>query len=175
MYVITNCGIRFQEFCFRLACPNGATDGAVTATLPEHLSSPLGFSVVHFVRSLVFCVMLCRSFVLLSFFFWSLVCLSFFELRFLITSLWYLQTFLVKHTISATIFFLERCHNICIQLIFWELWYFKCWLSNFNYISEISVIQIPIKHICRCIQGRLSSILGPQAEQCTTYTTTHRN
>ena len=51
-------------------------------TLPEHLSSPPGFSLVGVAQSLVFCLMYCRSlFVLLSFFFfWPLYCLSFFEL-----------------------------------------------------------------------------------------------
>ena len=39
-------------------------------TLPEHLSSPLVYSVVYVVQSLVFCVVFCRSLlVLLSFFF----------------------------------------------------------------------------------------------------------
>ena len=52
--------------------------------------SPQVFSgvewVVHVARSLVFCVVFCRSlFVLLSLFFWPLCCL-FFEVRFLITS-----------------------------------------------------------------------------------------
>jgi len=42
------------------------------------------------VRSLVLCVMFCRSsFVLLSFFFCPLCCLSFFDLRILITPLVY--------------------------------------------------------------------------------------
>jgi len=43
-----------------------------------------GFSGVRVTRSLVFCVVFCRSlFVLLSFFFWSLCCLVFFDLRLL--------------------------------------------------------------------------------------------
>jgi hypothetical protein len=46
-------------------------------SLPENLSWPLIFSRVHVTRSLVFCVVFCRSlFVLLSFFFRSLYCLS---------------------------------------------------------------------------------------------------
>jgi hypothetical protein len=58
--------------------------------LPEHLNSSPVFSGVGVTRSLVFCVMFCRSLlVLLYFFFWSLCCLSF-DLRILITSLWYL-------------------------------------------------------------------------------------
>ena len=58
--------------------------------LPEHLNSSPVFSGVGVTRSLVFCVMFCRSLlVLLYFFFWSLCCLSF-DLQILITSLWYL-------------------------------------------------------------------------------------
>ena len=46
------------------------------------------FSGVRVTRSLVFCVMFCRSlFVFLSFFFWPLCCLSCFDLRILITPL----------------------------------------------------------------------------------------
>jgi hypothetical protein len=60
----------------------------VLLTLPEHLSSPPVFSGVHVTRSLVLCLMFCRSlFVLLSFFFWPLCCLFFFDIRIMITSL----------------------------------------------------------------------------------------
>jgi hypothetical protein len=52
----------------------GATCGAGTACLPEHLSSPPVFSGVRITRSLVFSVVFCISlFVLLSFFFWPIV------------------------------------------------------------------------------------------------------
>jgi hypothetical protein len=55
------------------------------STLPEQLSLSPVFSGVRVTRSLVLCVMLCRSlFVLLSSFFWPLCCLY---LRILITSL----------------------------------------------------------------------------------------
>ena len=48
----------------------------------------LVFSGVRITRSLVLCVMFCRSlFVVLSFFFWPLCCLFFFDLLNLITSL----------------------------------------------------------------------------------------
>ena len=43
----------------------------------NHLSSPLVFSGVRVTRSLVFCVMYCRSFC--PFLFWPLCCLSFFD------------------------------------------------------------------------------------------------
>ena len=57
-------------------------------SLPEHPSSPPVFCGVCVARSLVLCVMFCRSlFVLLSFFFWPLCCLFFFNLWLLITSL----------------------------------------------------------------------------------------
>jgi len=57
-------------------------------TLPEHLNYPRVFSGVRATRSLVLCVMFCRSlFVLFSFFFWPLrVCPSK-DLRILITPL----------------------------------------------------------------------------------------
>ena len=45
-------------------------------TLPEHLSSPPVFIGVRVTRSLVLCVMICRSFVLLLFVFWPLCCLG---------------------------------------------------------------------------------------------------
>ena len=65
----------------------GATCGAGTAYPsggPDLLSV---LSRVRIVRSLVFCVRLCRSmFVFLSFFFWALCCLSF-ELRLPMTPL----------------------------------------------------------------------------------------
>jgi hypothetical protein len=53
-------------------------------TLPEYPSSPSVFSGVRVTRSLVLCVMFCRSFV---FFFWPLCCLFFFDIPILITSL----------------------------------------------------------------------------------------
>ena len=58
-------------------------------TLPDHPSSPPIFSGVHIARSLVLCVVFCKSlFVLLSFFCWPLCCLSF--------ELWLLTTPLVS-------------------------------------------------------------------------------
>ena len=56
-------------------------------TPPEHLISPSVFSGVRVTRSLVFCVVFCRSLhVLLYFSFWPLCCL-FFDLRIPITPL----------------------------------------------------------------------------------------
>jgi hypothetical protein len=57
-------------------------------TLPEHLSSPPGFSRVHVTRSLVWYVCFvdrCLSFC--TFYFWSLCCLFFFDIRILIAPL----------------------------------------------------------------------------------------
>jgi hypothetical protein len=46
------------------------------------------FSGVRVARSLLFCIMFCRSlFIRLYFFFWPFCCLSFFDLRLLVTSL----------------------------------------------------------------------------------------
>ena len=57
-------------------------------TFPDHLSSPQVFSGVRVARSLVLCVMFCRSlFVLLSLFFCLLCYLSFLDLWILITPL----------------------------------------------------------------------------------------
>ena len=73
----------FETFLYHLT---GATCGAGTATLPEHLSSPSVFIGVCVVQSLVSCIVFCRLlFVLLSLFFWLVCCLSFFDLRILIT------------------------------------------------------------------------------------------
>jgi hypothetical protein len=72
-------------------------------TIPQHLSSPPISSVVHVTRSLVLCVIFCRSlFVLLCLIFWPLCCLSFFDLRILISDypLWYLQSLLRKLSLS---------------------------------------------------------------------------
>jgi hypothetical protein len=57
----------------------GALCGAGTATHPEHLSLSSVFSEVSVSQSLVFCVMFCRSFVLLPFF---LLAIALFVLQF---------------------------------------------------------------------------------------------
>ena len=73
-------------------------------TLPEKMSSPPVFSGVRVARSLVFCVVFCRSlFVLLPFFIWPLRCLSF-DLRILITPFVYLQTLHSVGYIQASAF-----------------------------------------------------------------------
>ena len=80
-------------------------------TLPEHLSSPPVFSGVRVTRSLVLCVVLCRSlFVLLSLFYQPLCYWSFFDLRMRIT-LWY------------------------IQILVWvnQTWVYK-WIYSFNWL-----------------------------------------
>jgi hypothetical protein len=92
-----SCGHLYWKVTFFLSCywkfhvnwtSTGATSGAGLPTLPEHLNSIPGFSRVRVTRSLILCVMSCRSlFVLLFFFFWPLCCLSFFDLRIPITPL----------------------------------------------------------------------------------------
>ena len=78
--------------------------------LPEHLSSPLVFSGVRVIRSLVLCVCFVdRSFVLLSFFFWPLSCLFFF---------WPLS---------------------CLFFFFWTLsclFFFYLWILNTSLVSS---------------------------------------
>jgi len=65
----------------------GATCGSGTAYPSEAPEFTPSFSGLRVARSLVFCVVFCRSlFALLSFFFWSLCCLSF-NLQLLITLL----------------------------------------------------------------------------------------
>ena len=97
IYIQTySCGHLYWKVTFFLSCywkfhvnwtSTGATSGAGLPTLPEHLSSIPGFSRVRVTRSLILCVMSCRSlFVLLSFFFW-LFYLSFFDLWIPITPL----------------------------------------------------------------------------------------
>ena len=76
-------------------------------TLPEHLRSPRLFCGVRVARSLVFCVVFCRSLIGIWFFLWPLYCLSVVELLLLITSYGILTSFLyiyisliskIKHT-----------------------------------------------------------------------------
>jgi len=66
----------------------GATCGAGIACPSEEPEFSPVVSGVRITRSLVLCVMFCRSlFVLLSFFFWPFCCLLFLDLRILITPL----------------------------------------------------------------------------------------
>jgi len=71
----------------------GATCGAGTATLPEHLRSTTVYGRVRVARSLYFCVMFCRS--LFALFVCSLHCQSFFDLRLLLI-IW--LTFLMRQS-----------------------------------------------------------------------------
>ena len=64
-----------------LSVPNEGTEChsrivSTLLTLPEHLSSPLGFSGVRVTRSLVLCVMFCRSLFVFLFFFLLAIVLS---------------------------------------------------------------------------------------------------
>jgi hypothetical protein len=85
-------------------------------TLPDHLSLPQGFSGVDVARSLVFCVMFCRSsFVLLSFFFWllcySVVCQT--SVYGFWLQLWHLQTFLQRNSIEMMLNLFPGCLTPC--------------------------------------------------------------
>jgi hypothetical protein len=81
-------------------------------TLPEHMSLPPVFSAVRVARSFVFCVVFCRLwFVLLFFFYWPLCCLPFFDLRLLITPLVSLNysyiLFSIRLTFTVPIFIIH--------------------------------------------------------------------
>jgi hypothetical protein len=56
-------------------------------TLPEHLSSPPGFSGVRVTRSLVWYVCFVDRYLSICTFFWPLCCLFFFDIRILIAPL----------------------------------------------------------------------------------------
>ena len=76
----------YQRVCTKRNTTD-STSVTGTATLPENLSLSRILSGVCAARSLVFCVVFCRSlFVLLSFIFWPFHCLPF-DLQFLITPL----------------------------------------------------------------------------------------
>jgi hypothetical protein len=85
-------------------------------TLPEHLSSPPGFSGVRVTQSLVLCVVFVdRCLSICPFFVWSLCCL-FFDLQILVT-IWYLQTLLSKKQKVAIIsFFLNEENTLWILI-----------------------------------------------------------
>ena len=101
-------------------------------TLPEHLSSPPGFSGFRGTLSWVLCILFCRSlFVLLSFFCWPLCYLSFFVVWILITDYWLLITPLVSSNSSwwlivfapflLLIFILSFCNTCSCQQRFSEI------------------------------------------------------
>ena len=70
---------------FTSICPREHSWFLITTLGTCVLTLPV-FLLVRVTRSLVFCVVLCRSlFVILAFFFFPLYCLSFFDLRLLIT------------------------------------------------------------------------------------------
>ena len=65
----------------------GVASGAGTVNPTGAYEFTPSFNGARVARSLVFCVVFCRSlFVLLSIFFWPLCCLSLFALRLLITT-----------------------------------------------------------------------------------------
>ena len=114
-------------------------------TLPEHLSShPVFSGVIRVTRSLVLCVMFCRSlFVLLYFFFQALYYLSFFDLQILVTSLWYLQTLLVSTKCNA-----KDIMSLQIKTI-------TTVFSFFNLIGFVSKLEIMIlSHDLECEMGQ---------------------
>jgi hypothetical protein len=85
-------------------------------TLPEHPSSPLGFSRVHITRSLVLCVMFCRPlFVLfkLSIVLYVLLWLTDNQNPLIWLPLWHLQTLLMLYEhLESTGTWLEMCESM---------------------------------------------------------------
>ena len=103
-------------------------------TLPEHLSSLPILSGVRITRSLVLCVMFCRSlFFLLSFFFWPLCYLSFCLLAIVLSVL------------------LSFGHCVICPSVFWPL----CYLS-FCLLAIVLSVLLSFGHCVVC----LSSIYG---------------
>jgi hypothetical protein len=100
----------------------GATSGTGTVfSSGTHEFTPV-FSRVHVTRSLVLCVMFCRSlFVLLSFVFWPLCCLFVFDLRILVTPFGIFNLFLAEYCLIGWVC-LTMCltnlilHHICVVL-----------------------------------------------------------
>ena len=77
-------------------------------SLPEGMSSASVFSEVRVARSLIFCVVFCRSlFVLLYLFFWPL-CYLFFEL----------QRLLIALLVSLDFSYIVACYNVSIFCIY---------------------------------------------------------
>ena len=120
-----------------------------TAILPNHMSSlnftPC-FSEVHVARSLIFCVVFCRSlFVFLSFFCWSLYCLSFCWSLYCLSfcwSLYCLSFFYLQLLITALVSF-DYC-IVCPSSIygFWlQLWYLQIFLKCI-YSWHLSTVYI---------------------------------
>jgi hypothetical protein len=70
---------KYSNMCTRVTTRWLPLVGEELLTIPEHLSSPPVFSGIRVTRSLVFCVMFCRSlFVSFVLFLWPLCCLSLF-------------------------------------------------------------------------------------------------
>ena len=95
-----------QSYVFQYFAICGA---GTVLTLSEHMTSYPVVTGVRVARTIVFCVMFCRSlFVLLSVFFWPLYCLSFLDIRLQITTL-VSSNFLAK--LGVSYFFLVSSTN----------------------------------------------------------------
>ena len=93
----------------------GITSGAVTANPTRAPEFILSFGGVRVTRSLVLCVVFCRSlFLLLYFFFCPLGCLPFFDVRIygFLLLLWHLPTLLIDEfvgsSVACTYWYLKR-------------------------------------------------------------------
>jgi hypothetical protein len=101
-----------------------------------HLGLPPHVSGVRVSRSLVLCVVFCRSsFVLLSYFVWPLCCLFLFYLRILITSLCYLQTLLTSLCLYLSfklVYLSLDAMKLCQQLVLKIVYAAQCNFSPYN-------------------------------------------
>ena len=86
--------------------------------LPELMSSPSALCGVRVARSLVFCVIICRSlFALMFFFIWQLCCLSFLDLRLLIDPLVSLCFLFIPRPLCVLIFVQPLNHLVFFYLL----------------------------------------------------------
>ena len=112
-------------------------------SLPEHLSSPPGFSGVRVTRSLVLFVLFCRSlFGLLYFFIWPLFYLLFSDLRILIT-------LLVSSNSSVFLLFTVSDYPFAIFKLFCLSSIYSFWLP-FWYLQTLLSFSISIQPIWTC-------------------------
>ena len=112
-------------------------------SLPEHLSSPPGFSGVRVTRSLVLFVLFCRSlFGLLYFFIWPLFYLLFSDLRILIT-------LLVSSNSSVFLLFTVSDYPFAIFKLFCLSSIYSFWLP-FWYLQTLLSFSFSIQPIWTC-------------------------
>jgi hypothetical protein len=113
----------------------GATSGDGVSTLPEHLSSRRVVGGVRVARSLIFCVVFCRSVFVLFWFSFGRCVVFFFDLRILIT-LCYLQA--LWNTCDFSYFI---CSNISaspayVVYISQSIQYYRTWGYYHDFLDK---------------------------------------